>query len=275
MKNSKLLNVYSCSEGLSIDQVSIPSIFHAPIRTDIIQFVHQSMSKNKRQPYSVSPHSGMKTSASSWGTGRAVARVPRVPGSGTHRSGQGAIANFCRGGRIFSPTKIWRKWHHKINKNQRRQAIISAIASTGILSLIIARGHNISRVPEIPLVLENAVESMVKTKDALKSLANIGVIHDILKKKKNQKIRSGKGKMRNKKYKRFQGPLFIYEKSARSLRNIPTLTICSINSLNLLKLAPGGHVGRFCIWSYNSFLQLENIYNFHDKSSIDDDGKIF
>jgi large subunit ribosomal protein L4e len=81
--------------------------------------------------------------------------------------------------------------------------------------------------------------------------------------------------MRNKKYKRFQGPLFIYEKSARSLRNIPTLTVCSINSLNLLKLAPGGHVGRFCIWSYNSFLQLENIYNFHDKSSIDDDGKIF
>ena len=186
---SKLINVYSCSEGISIDQVSIPSIFYSPIRTDIIQFVHQSMSKNKRQPYSVSPRSGMKTSASSWGTGRAVARVPRVPGSGTHRSGQGAIANFCRGGRIFAPTKIWRKWHHKINKNQRRQAIISAIASTGILSLIIARGHNISRVPEIPLVLENASESMVKTKDALKSLANIGVIHDILTKKKKQKIR--------------------------------------------------------------------------------------
>ena len=93
------------------------------------------MSKNKRQPYSVSSNSGMKTSASSWGTGRAVARVPRVPGSGTHRSGQGAIANFCRGGRIFGPTRIWRKWHHRINKNQRRQAIISAIASTGIVSL--------------------------------------------------------------------------------------------------------------------------------------------
>lgn len=188
MDNLHKINVYSCSDGISIDQIKIPNVFKCPIRTDIIQFVHQSMSKNKRQPYSVSSNSGMKTSASSWGTGRAVARVPRVPGSGTHRSGQGAIANFCRGGRIFGPTRIWRKWHHRINKNQRRRAIISAIASTGIISLIIARGHNISRVPEVPLVLENATESLIKTKDALKGLANLGVIHDILTKKKKKRL---------------------------------------------------------------------------------------
>jgi len=30
---------------------------------------------------------GKKHSAESWGTGRAVARIPRVGGSGTHRSG--------------------------------------------------------------------------------------------------------------------------------------------------------------------------------------------
>jgi len=267
MDNLHKINVYSCSDGISIDQIKIPNVFKCPIRTDIIQFVHQSMSKNKRQPYSVSSNSGMKTSASSWGTGRAVARVPRVPGSGTHRSGQGAIANFCRGGRIFGPTRIWRKWHHRINKNQRRRAIISAIASTGIISLIIARGHNISRVPEVPLVLENATESLIKTKDALKGLANLGVIHDILTKKK-KKARSGKGKMRNRKYNKVQGPLFIYEKSIRSLRNIPSLAICSINSLNLLKLAPGGHIGRFCIWSYNSFLQLDNIYKSNETDSF-------
>lgn len=32
---------------------------------------------------------GHQTSAESWGTGRAVARIPRVRGGGTHRSGQG------------------------------------------------------------------------------------------------------------------------------------------------------------------------------------------
>lgn len=49
---------------------------------------------------------GHQTSAESWGTGRAVARIPRVRGGGTHRSGQGAFGNMCRGGRMFAPTKV-------------------------------------------------------------------------------------------------------------------------------------------------------------------------
>jgi ribosomal protein L4 len=35
----------------------------------------------------------MQSSAESWGTGRAVSRIPRVPGGGTHRAGQGAFGN--------------------------------------------------------------------------------------------------------------------------------------------------------------------------------------
>lgn len=46
------------------------------------------MAKNKRQAYAVSEKAGHQTSAESWGTGRAVARIPRVGGGGTHRSGQ-------------------------------------------------------------------------------------------------------------------------------------------------------------------------------------------
>jgi large subunit ribosomal protein L4e len=267
MDKIDIVNVYSSSDGVSVDQMNIPRIFYSPIRTDLLQFVHQSMAKNKRQPYSVSSNAGMKTSAKSWGTGRAVARVPRVPGSGTHRSGQGAIANFCRGGRIFGPTRVWRKWHHKINKNQRRQAILSAIASTSILSLVLARGHNINRVPELPLVIESAAESITKTRDAIKSLTNLGIIYDVIIKKKNKKIRAGKGKMRNRKFKNYKGPLFIYETSGRPFRNIPTFSICCFNSLNLLKLAPGGHVGRFCIWSYNSFLKLENLSKIYQNNT--------
>jgi large subunit ribosomal protein L4e len=64
------------------------------------------MAKNKRQPHSVSSKAGEQTSAESWGTGRAVARIPRVNGSGTHRAGQAAFGNMCRGGRMFAPTKV-------------------------------------------------------------------------------------------------------------------------------------------------------------------------
>jgi ribosomal protein L4 len=51
--------------------------------------------------------------------GRAVARIPRVSGGGTHRAGQAAFGNMCRSGRMFAPTKVWRKWHIKINQNQK------------------------------------------------------------------------------------------------------------------------------------------------------------
>jgi large subunit ribosomal protein L4e len=96
------------------------------------------MAKNKRQPYAVSEKAGEQTSAESWGTGtkrqktpkfasaeltsctgRAVARIPRVSGGGTHRAGQAAFGNQCRSGRMFAPTKVWRKWHQKINLGQK------------------------------------------------------------------------------------------------------------------------------------------------------------
>ena len=84
--------------------------------------------------------SGEQTSAESWGTGRAVARIPRVRGGGTHRSGQGAFGNMCRGGRMYAPLKVWRRWHRKINLKQRRYAIVSAIAASGVPSLVLAKG---------------------------------------------------------------------------------------------------------------------------------------
>lgn len=84
---------------------------------------------------------GHQTSAESWGTGRAVARIPRVRGGGTHRSGQGAFGNMCRGGRMFAPTKTWRRWHRKVNVNQKRYAMVSAIAATGVPALVMSKGE--------------------------------------------------------------------------------------------------------------------------------------
>ncbi len=89
------------------DQVSLPAVFRAPVRPDIVLFVHTSMAKNARQPYAVKEVAGHQHSAESWGTGRAVARIPRVSGGGTSRAGQGAFGNMCRKGRMFAPTKTW------------------------------------------------------------------------------------------------------------------------------------------------------------------------
>ena len=142
-----LVAIQSIDEGSS-EQANLPAVFTAPIRPDIVRQVHTGLAKNKRQPYAVKFEAGMQSSAESWGTGRAVSRIPRVPGGGTHRAGQGAFGNMCRGGRMFSPTKVWRRWHRKININQKRYAVVSALAASALPSLVLARGHKIEKVAQ-------------------------------------------------------------------------------------------------------------------------------
>ncbi len=132
------MTVYAADGTATKDTVKMPSVLLAPIRNDIVHFVHTSMSKNRRQAYAVSYNTGMQHAAESWGTGRAVARIPRISGGGTSRSGQAAFGNQVRGGRMFAPTKIWRKWHRKINTNQKRFAVASALAASAITSLVCA-----------------------------------------------------------------------------------------------------------------------------------------
>ena len=124
---------------------------------------------------------GHQTSAESWGTGRAVARIPRVRGGGTHRSGQGAFGNMCRGGRMFAPTKTWRRWHRKINVNQKRYALVSAIAASGVPALVQSKGHVVDTVPELPLVVSDKVQEFGKTKQAVAFLKSINAWNDVVK----------------------------------------------------------------------------------------------
>merc|ERR1712021_135270 len=98
-----------------VAEVKMPHVFLAPVRNDLVTFVHDQLSKNSRQAHGVDKKAGMRHSAESWGTGRAVARIPRVSGAGTHRSGQGAFGNMCRKGRMSHPLQTWRRWHRKVN----------------------------------------------------------------------------------------------------------------------------------------------------------------
>lgn len=48
---------------------------------------------------------------------------------------------MCRGGRMFAPTKTWRRWHRRINVNQKRYAICSALAASALPALVMAKGE--------------------------------------------------------------------------------------------------------------------------------------
>ncbi len=202
----------------------MPSVFRAPIRPDVVSFIHDQVSKNRRQAHGVSTKAGMQSSAESWGTGRAVARIPRVRGGGTHRSGQGAFGNMCRGGRMFAPLKTWRRWHRRVNIKQKRYAIVSAIAASGIPGLVLAKGHRIEETPEVPLVLSDKVEEFKRTKDAVRLLKKLKAWNDIEKVYATKRFRAGKGKLRNRRRVMKRGPLVVYHNDqgiTRAFRNIP------------------------------------------------------
>jgi large subunit ribosomal protein L4e len=227
-------------EGASVGQTQLPTIFSAPLRADVVQTVHTHLNKNKRQPYAPNRLSGHQTAAESWGTGRAVSRIPRVPGGGTHRAGQAAFGNMCRGGHMFAPNKVWRRWHRKVNVNLKRYAICAAVAASGVTPLVMARGHKVESVPEVPLVLSDDVQSITKTKQAVQLLKKVGAHDDVDKVIASRNLRRGKGKMRNRRYVMRKGPLVVYKDDSgicKAMRNIPGVQLCHVERLNLLQVS--------------------------------------
>jgi len=259
-----LVSVYSDKNAPIQDKsIALPAVFKAPIRPDVVNEVHQLLRRNNRQAYAVSEKAGHQTSAESWGTGRAVARIPRVRGGGTHRSGQGAFGNMCRGGRMFAPTKPWRRWHRRVNVNLRRYALVSAIAASGVPALVQSKGHIVDGISEFPLVVSDDAQKLTKTKQAVILLRRLRVWADVQKVYKSQRFRAGRGKMRNRRRIQRRGPLIVYHKDEgirKAFRNIPGVDTLAVDKLNLLKVAPGGHVGRFIIWTESAFNRLNDLF---------------
>lgn len=164
---------------------------------------------------------------------------------------------------MFAPTKTYRKFHVKVAQNQRRFAVASALAASAVPSLVLARGHRIAETQEVPLVLSSSVESLKKTKEAVELLKTVKAYADIVKVSNSRKVRAGKGKMRNRRHKQRRGPLVVYEKDdglVKAFRNIPGVETSPVSALNLLQLAPGGHVGRFIIWTEGAVKALDQVY---------------
>lgn len=171
---------------------------------------------------------------------------------------------------MFAPTKIWRKWHVKINQNQKRYAVVSALAASALPSLVLARGHRIEEIEEVPLVVSDAAESYTKTKQAIALLKATKAYTDVVKVSNSRKVRAGKGKMRGRRHRQRRGPLVVYNEDngiVKAFRNLPGVELVNVRRLNLLQLAPGGHLGRFVIWTAGAAGLLDEVYGTFDKAS--------
>jgi hypothetical protein len=48
---------------------------------------------------------------------------------------------------------------------------------------------------------------------------------------------------------------------------LPGVELVNVRRLNLLQLAPGGHLGRFVIWTQGAFGLLDEVYGTFEKAS--------
>lgn len=240
-----------------IDEVDIPNIFKSPYRPDIIKKAVISQQSHQFQPQGRDPMAGKRTTAESRGVGLGIARVPRIKGGMRAAFGVSIVG----GHQAFPPRaeKIIRK---EINKKERRLAIRSGIAATAIREIVAGRGHIIDTVSQLPLVVEDSVQSLGKTKEIKELFDHLGLWQDV-ERARRRKIRAGRGKTRGRKRKPGKGPLIVVSEDlgiGKASSNLPGVDVVKVEDLNAELLAPGAHPGRLVVWTRTALEALDEVW---------------
>jgi len=237
-------------EGKIIKKIVLPKVFHTPIRIDVIRRAFISSLTSSIQPQGRDPLAGKRTTAESRGVGLGIARVPRIKGSM-----RAALAPMTVGGRRAHPPRTMKKVVEKINKKERIFAIKSAIAATGIYDLVTRRGHIFHEKEKLPIIISDDIQNIQKTSTLRSILIKLGLWADIERVKEKIRIRSGKGKMRKRRYKKGKSILIIIKEDKgirKAARNLCGIDIVNVKNLSVRDLAPGGAPGRLTLWTESS-----------------------
>ena len=258
-------------DGREIEKIDLPKVFYQQVREDLILRAFLATQSHKRQPYGPNKLSGVRTSAHYHGRrhsrysmmNREIARHQRLHGKTVPQLfWQARIAPQTKGGRPCHPPLPEKNWYQKINKKERIKAIISAIAATSIKDVVKARGHRVDGMKELPIVVEDKIEEMKKSKEIVEFLKKIG-LEEELERVKEKKVRAGKGKMRGRRYKKKVGILFVVSEDrgiSKAVRNLPGCEVVKVKDLSVEQLAPGGKPGRLTIFTKSAILKLGEKY---------------
>ncbi len=204
----------------------------------------------KLQPQGHYLLAGMQTTAvyvgkmHAWRTGRHVGRAIRP----REKLAEGALGKVRRipsatTGKRASPHLVEKRQKERINKTEYINALYSAISKT---------------FSNRKIVMEDALESVGKTKEVNKILAQLGVW-----KEPSKHIR--KGVRRHSQIKRYSHVLTIVVKEDKGItkaaRNIPGVEICTVDSLSVGRLMPGGSAKSVAIWTESALKEIDSIGN--------------
>lgn len=240
---TKQVPVYGL-DGSIVGEITLPPVFSVPVRKDIIRRAFLSALTARLQPKGRDELAGKRRVGESWGANYSVARVPRLD------NGRAVFVPQARGGRLaFQPTtrKII---HERINKKERTLAIASALAATANVDIVRLRGHVFS-LDKLPVIVVNEFEDIDKASNLKKILQLLKLWDDVVRAQEGVRIRSGKGKMRGRKYKVPKSILMVVSDRGspvvRAGGALPGVDVVSADILSILHLAPGGHPGRLMI----------------------------
>jgi large subunit ribosomal protein L4e len=244
------VRVYSV-EGEPVKAIELPAVFRSEVRRDLIRRAVTAFQSNRRQPYGPGARSGMKHSVRWSGKGHGVSRVPRLRDGSTGAQAPGTV-----GGRRAHPPRPDTVWTKKVNRHERGLARNSAIAALKDPAIVTSRGHRFDSHLSLPIILEDAIESLEPeegaTREGLAILERLGLREDVERAKDGRHVRAGRGKMRGRRIRQPRSLLVVVKEPAKVRRlfgNLPGVEVVSPAALNAEVLAPGGDPGRLAVFS--------------------------
>ncbi|MEK6885489.1 MAG: 50S ribosomal protein L4 [Nanoarchaeota archaeon] len=243
-------------------------IFDGQIRWDLVQKIAET--EKVKQPYAPYLWAGMDSSASGnvkhnrhvWKTdrGKGLSRYPkkRMSDKGANFVWVAAIIPGVRGGRRAFPPKIIRK-ELKINKQEQILGLKSALAMVASATEVkkkYARLNDVDLKVKLPLVIDSKILNMKSKQffEMIKKVFGEDVSEVAIQEKK---IRAGRGKMRNRPYKRNAGLLLVI--GNKEERKISGIEVVKVQDLRLLDIAGNG--ARLTMFTEQSIKDLENRIN--------------
>ncbi|GAA0311170.1 50S ribosomal protein L4 [Halarchaeum salinum] len=239
-------------DGDDAGSVDLPEVFETAYRPDLIRRTVLAAQANRKQQYGADEYAGLRTPAESMGSGRGMAHVPQT-------NGRGARVPQTVGGRKAHPPKAEKDQGKTVNKKERKLATRSAIAATTDGDLVAERGHEFDDDLELPLVVSDDFEDLVKTQEVASFLEAVGAHDDIERADDGKTVRAGQGKLRGRKYREPSSVLFVTSSEtgpSKAARNLAGVDVATAAEVNAEDLAPGAHAGRLTVWTESALSEV-------------------
>jgi large subunit ribosomal protein L4e len=242
------------------------------IRDDIFKKAVTSETSIFRESHGATPLAGKKTSInvtkrrqkfrSTYGKGGSRTPKKTMWRRGIQVRFVGAFAPNTVGGRRAHPPKASKILFKNMNNKEWLKALKVGVMASMDNSIVSSNGQ---RVPKsYPMVLDESLEKVAKTKDFKDILVTLGFADEI-ERTSVRKVRAGKGTMRNRTYKHKRGPLVVVSSMEapllKAVRNVKGFDVITPELLMVSDFGMSYKPGRAVIFTKPAIEEFVEVFN--------------